>query len=141
MIAEDSPAQGNVPDNVVCKSINEVQCSEEVMLLTDKLWQYPKDSYHNNTITVIAKQSARELHDDFPPSCLEFHLQSIQSSFISWEGDESKRMLIRFTDVVGLEVRENLIVMDVKYRPKFERNVHTKARGNAREEVGNGQRK
>ena len=75
------------------------------------------------------------------PSCLEFHLQSIQSSIISWEGDESKRMLIRFTDVVGLEVRENSIVMDVKYRPKFERKVHTKATGNAREEVGNGRRK
>lgn len=53
VITEDSPAQGNVPDNVVCKSINEAQCSEEVMLLTDELWQYAKDSYRNNTITVI----------------------------------------------------------------------------------------
>ena len=160
MITEDSPAESNVPDNVECKSINEVQCSQEVMLLTDELWQYAKDSYRNNTITVITKQSARELHDDdLPQSCLEFHLQS---SFISWERsdarvckeifkckvltasanqcfsatkverDESKRMLIHFTDVIGLEVRENSIVMDVKSRPKFEKKVHTKDRENGK---------
>lgn len=150
MITEDSLAQGNVPDNVVCKSINEVQCAEEVI------------SYRNNTITVITKQSARELHDDLPQSCLEFHLESLQSSFISWERsdarvskeifkckvltasasqrfsatkgerDESKRMLIHFEDVIGLEVRENSIVMDVKSRPKFEKKFHTKDRENGK---------
>ena len=60
MITEDSPTQGNVADNVVCKSINEVQSSEKVMLLPDELWQYAKDSYRNNTITVTTKQSATE---------------------------------------------------------------------------------
>lgn len=51
-------------------------------------------------------------------------------------------MLIHFTDVIGLEVRENSVVMDVKSRPKFEKKVHTKDRGRtARQEVGNGRRK
>ena len=48
------------------------------------------------------------------------------------ERDESKRMLIHFTDVIGLEVRENSIVMDVKSRPKFEKKVHTKDRENGK---------
>ena len=41
-------------------------------------------------------------------------------------------MLIHFTDVIGLEVRENSIVMDVKSRPKFEKKVHTKDRENGK---------
>ena len=48
------------------------------------------------------------------------------------ERDESKRMLTHFTDVIGLEVRENSIVMDVKSRPKFEKKVHTKDRQNGK---------
>lgn len=48
------------------------------------------------------------------------------------ERDESKRMLIHFTDVIGLEVRENSIVMDVQSRPKFEKKVHTKDRENGK---------
>lgn len=48
------------------------------------------------------------------------------------ERDESKRMLIHFTDVIGLKVRENSIVVDDKSRPKFEKKVHTKERENGR---------
>ena len=39
---------------------------------------------------------------------------------------------MKVRDVIGLEVRENSIVMDVKSRPKFEKKVHTKDRENGK---------
>ena len=41
-------------------------------------------------------------------------------------------MLIHFTDVIGIEVRENSIVMDLKSRPKIEKKFHTKERENGK---------
>ena len=39
------------------------------------------------------------------------------------EADESKRLLIGFSDVLGLEITEDSIVLDVKSLPKMERKV------------------
>ena len=40
------------------------------------------------------------------------------------EADESTRLLIGFSDVLGLEITENSIVLDVKSLPKMEKKVH-----------------
>ena len=86
---------------------------------------------------------------------IDFHLQFIQTTFLSWsrsdprvskeilkgkvlpssssncfsfqptkpEADESTRRLIGFSDVLGLEITEVSIVLDVKSLPKMERKV------------------
>ena len=161
-ITEDSPGQGNVPTKVH-RRVNEVQCSDEVLSLTDELWpQYALDNFSTESISLVTKQSAREFHQSIlPQSSLSFHLQSVRAPFISWERsdprvskeilkckvltgsaslcfsiqstkveeDESKRLLIEFSHVVGLEINGDSIVMDVALTPKMEKKIHTKPGG------------
>lgn len=54
---------------------------------------------------------------------------SIQSTKV--EEDESKRLLIEFSHVVGLEINGDSIVMDVASTPKMETKVHAKPGGKA----------
>ena len=46
------------------------------------------------------------------------------TAFTQVEADESRRLLIGFTDVDGLGISKDLIVMDVKSIPTMERRVH-----------------
>lgn len=158
-ITEDSPGQGNVPTKVH-RRVNEVQCSHDVLSLTDELWQYALDNFSTVSISLVTKQSAREFHQSIlPQSSLSFHLQSVQAPSIgSWErsdprvskeilkckvltspasqcfsiqstkveDDESKRLVINFSHVVGLKISEDSIVMDVALTPKLEKKVHAK---------------
>ena len=148
------PGQGNIPVN----EVRVERCSEEdVTLLTDELLQFARDNFDNVSMSVLTKDSARDfIKDCLPLSSFNFHLQSVQTTFISWErsdprvskeilkcnvlpnpasncfsiqstkveADESRRLLIGFTDVVGLGISEDLIVMDVKSIPTMERRVH-----------------
>ena len=160
-ITEDSPGQGNVPTKVH-RRVNEVQCSDEVLLLTDALWQYALDNFSTESISLVTKQSAREFYQSIlPQSSFIFHLQSVRASFISWgrsdprvskeilkckvltgpasqcfpiqstkvEEDESKRLIIEFSHVVGLEINGDSIVMDVALTLKMEKKIHTKPGG------------
>jgi len=52
---------------------------------------------------------------------------SIQSTKI--EEDESKRLLIEFSHVVGLEINGESMVMDVALTPKMEKKIHAKPGG------------
>lgn len=160
-ITEDSPGQGNIPTKVH-RRVNEVQCSDEVMALTDELWQNALDNFSTASISLVTKQSAREFYQSIlPQSSLSFHLQSARAPFISWERSdprvskeilkckvltgsasqcfsiqstkagegESKRLLIEFSHVVGLEINRDSIVMDVASTPKLETKIHAKPVG------------
>ena len=82
---EDLPGQGSVPTKVH-RRVNEVQCSDEVLSLTDELWQYAHDNFSTASISVVSKLSAREFYQSIlPQSNLSFHLQSVRAPFISWE--------------------------------------------------------
>ena len=65
-ITEDSPGQGNVPTKVH-RRVNEVQCSYDVLSLTDELWQYALDNFSTVSISLVTKQSAREFHQSILP--------------------------------------------------------------------------
>ena len=160
-ITEDSPGQGNIPTKVH-RLVNEVQCSDEVMALTNELWQNALDNFSTASISLVTKQSAREFYQSIlPQSSVSFHLQSVRAPFISWEHsdprvskeilkckvltsstsqcfsiqstkveeDESKRLLIEFLHVVGLEINRDSIVMDVASTPKLETKIHAKPVG------------
>lgn len=141
------------------RRVNEVQCSDEVLSLTDELWQYAQDNFSTASISVVSKLSAREFYQSIlPQSSLSFHLQSVRAPFISWERtdprvskeilkckvltgpasqcfsiqstkveeDESKRLLVEFPHVIGLEINGDSIVMDVALTPKMETKIHAK---------------
>ena len=71
--------------------MNEVQCSNNVKLLIDELWQCAIGDFSAACISLITKQSAREFYQSILPlPCLSFHLQSVQAPFISWEHSDPR---------------------------------------------------
>ena len=153
-VAEDAAGQGNIPWN---ERINVEEASEaEVMMLRDNFLKFAKDNFRTATVTILTKDYANEFKEvSSPLPSIDFHLQFIQATFVSWsrsdprvtkeilkgkvlqssssncflfqstkpEADESKRLLIGFSDVLGLEITEDSIVLDVKSLPKMERKV------------------
>ena len=71
--------------------MNEVQCSNNVKLLIDELWQCAIGDFSAASISLITKQSAREFYQSILPlPCLSFHLQSVQGPFTSWEHSDPR---------------------------------------------------
>ena len=92
-ITEDSPGQGNVPIKVH-RWVNEVQCSEQVLSLTDELWQYALDNFSTASISLVTKQSAREFYkSNRPQSSLSFHLQSVFTTNRTQETSQNKTIV------------------------------------------------
>ena len=155
-MAEDVAGQGNIPWN---ERINVEEASEAaVMMLRDIFLKFAKDNFRTATVTILTKDyaNANEFKEvSSPLPSIDFHLQFIQATFVSWlrsdprvtkeilkgkvlpssssncflfqstkpEADESKRLLIGFSDVLGLEITEDSIVLDVKSLPKMERKI------------------
>ena len=153
-MAEDVAGQGSIPWN---EWINLEEASEaEVMMLRDDFLKFAKDNFSTATVTILTIDYANEFKEvSSPLPSIDFHLQFIQATFVSWscsdprvskeilkgkvlpssssncfsfqstkpEADESARLLIGFSDVLGLEITEDSIVLDVKSIPKMERKV------------------
>ena len=112
------------------------------MLLKDNLLKFAKDNFSTATVTILTKDYATEFKEvSSPLPNIDFHLQFIQATFVSWsrsdprvskeilkgkvlpssssncfsfqstkfEADESTRLLIGFSDVLGLEITEDSI--------------------------------
>ena len=152
MTAEDCLGQDNVPAVAIVPQGSEA----DVHSLADDLFKFALDNSHNTVITQVTKESASKFRENsFPPSNLSFHLQSVETNFVSWkrtdarvskevfkckilpgavsrcfsiqstksEASQSNRMIIPFSDILGLEVKEDSIVMDVGVLPKMEKRV------------------
>jgi len=154
-VTEDVAGQGNIPCN---ERINVEEASEaEVMMLRDNLLKrFAKNNFSTATVTILTKDYADEFKEvSSPLPSIDFHLQCIQATFVSWsrsdprvskeilkgkvlpssssncfsfqstkpEADESTRLLIGFSDVLGLEITEDSIVLDVKSLAKMGRKV------------------
>ena len=153
-MVEDVAGQGNITWN---ERINVEEASEaEVMMLRDNFLKFAKDNFGTATVTILTKDYANEFKEvSTPLPSIDFHLQFIQATFVSWsrsdprvskeilkgkvlpsassncflfqstkpEAIESTRLLIGFSDVLGLEITEDSIVLDVKSLPKKERKI------------------
>lgn len=156
-MAEDVTGQGNIPWKSWNERMNVEEASEaEVRMLRDKFSKFAKDNFSTATVTILTKDYANKFKEvSSPLSSIDFHLQFIEATFVSWsrsdprvskeilkgkvlpssssncfsfqstkpEADESIRFLIGFSDVLGLEITEASIVLDVKSLPKMERKV------------------
>lgn len=134
-MAEDVTGQGNIPWN---ERMNVEETSEaEVTMLRGNFLKFAKDNFSTATVTILTKDYANEFKEvSSPLPSIEFHLQFIQATFVSWsrsdprvskevlkgnvlpssssncfsfqstkpEADESTRLLIGFSDVLGLEI-------------------------------------
>lgn len=143
--------QANVPAVQIV-----AQGSADVHSLADDLLKFVQDNFHNTVITQVTKESASKFRENsVPASNLSFHLQSVETNFVSWkrtdarvskevfkckilpsavsrcfgiqstkgEASQSNRMITPFSDILGLEVKEDSIVMDVGVLPKMEQRV------------------
>ena len=153
-MAEDVAGQGNFPWD---ERMNVEEVSEaEVRMLKDNFLKFAKDNFSTATVTILTKGYAHEFKEvSSPLPSIDFHLQFIQTTFVSWsrsdprvskeilkgkvlpssssncfsfqstkpEADESIRLLIGFSDVLGLEITEDSIVLDVNSLPKMERKL------------------
>lgn len=153
-MAEDVAGQGHIPCN---ERINVEEASEaEVMMLRNNFLRFANDNFGNATVTILTKDYANEFKEiSSPLPSIDFHLQFIQATFVSWsrsdprvskeilkgkvlpssssncfffqstkpEATESTRLLIGFSDVLGLQITEDSIVLDVRSLPKMERKV------------------
>lgn len=165
-MAEDVAGQGHIPCN---ERINVEEASEaEVMMLRDNFLRFANDNFRTATVTILTKDYANEFKEiSSPLPSIDFHLQFIQATFVSWsrsdprvskeilkgkvlpssssnncltnlvklcffcfffqstkpEATESTRLLIGFSDVLGLQITEDSIVLDVRSLPKMERKV------------------
>lgn len=127
----------------------------EAMMLRDNFLKFAKDNF--GTVTILTKGYAKEFKDvSSPLLSIDFHLQFIQATFVSWsrsdsrvskeilksevlpssssnncclfqstrpEATETTRVLMGISDVLGLEITEDSIVLDVRSLPKMERKV------------------
>ena len=151
-MAEDVAGQGSIPWNEWINL--EEASEAEVMMLRDDFLKFAKDNFSTATVTILTKDYAKEFKEvSSPLPSIDFHLQFILATFVSWsrsnprvskeilkgkisssncfsfqstkpEADESARLLIGFSDVLGLEITEDSIVLDVKSISKMERKVH-----------------
>ena len=157
-MTEDCLGQANVPAVEIVPQGSEA----DVHSLADNLFKFAQDNFHNTVITQVTKESASNFRENsFPPSNLSFHLQSVETNFVSWkrtdprvskevfkckilpsavsrcfsiqstksEASQSNRMIIPFSDILGLEVKEDSIVMDVGVLPKMEQRVTSSKTG------------
>ena len=153
-MTEDVAGQGN---NIAWNErINVEEASEAEVMLRDNLLKFAKDNFSTATVTILTKDYVNEFKEvSSPLPSIDFHLQFIQATFVSWsrsdpitskeilkgkvlpssssncfsfqstkpEADESTRLLIGFSDVLGLEITEDSIVLDVKSLAKMGRKV------------------
>ena len=97
-MAEDVAGQGNIPWN---ERLNVEETSEaEVMMLRDNFLKFAKDNFSTATVTILTKNYANEFKEfSSPLPSIDFQLQFIQATFVSWSRSDPRVSKEKFYQV------------------------------------------
>ena len=91
-MAEDVAGQENIPWKSWNERMNVQEVSEtEVRMLRDNILKFAKDNFSTATVTISTKDYANEFKEvSSPLSSIDFHLQFIEATFVSWSRSDPR---------------------------------------------------